>query len=67
MSTDTLDVARIRPPQSVLGLLPPRVARGLCPLPVAVGPDGPATVRGAHAPPLPPNAPDDHHPSSTNL
>lgn len=49
MSTDTLDVARIRPPQSVLGLLPPRVARGLGALPVAVGPDGSATVCVADA------------------
>ena len=44
MSMDTLDVARIRPPQSVLGLLPPRVARGLGALPVSVAPDGAVTV-----------------------
>ncbi|HIV09514.1 MAG TPA: Flp pilus assembly complex ATPase component TadA, partial [Candidatus Spyradenecus faecavium] len=41
---DKLDVARIRPPQSVLGLLPPRVARGLGALPVSVAPDGAVTV-----------------------
>lgn len=49
MSMDTLDVARIRPPQSVLGLLPPRVARGLGALPVSVAPDGAVTVCVADA------------------
>ena len=44
MSMDTLDVARIRPPQSVLGVLSPRVARGLGALPVSVAPDGAVTV-----------------------
>ena len=49
MSMDKLDVARIRPPQSVLGLLPPRVARGLGALPVSVASDGAVTVCVADA------------------
>ena len=49
MSMDKLDVARIRPPQSVLGLLPPRVARGLGALPGSVAPDGAVTICVADA------------------
>ena len=49
MSTPKLDVARVRPPQAVLALLPPRLARGLGALPVAVASDGAVTVCVADA------------------
>ena len=48
MRMANLDVARVRPPQAVLALLPPRLARGLGALPVAVAPDGAVTVCDSH-------------------
>ncbi len=41
---ETLDVARVRPPQAALALLNARSARGLGALPVALAPDGTVTV-----------------------